>query len=82
MTTCSPLSWCVTIYNSTTLLYYIIFAGTIYLPFDPILLQSINNEFILHCIDGVDIDDKHRGLSKIIYKYINYNIFYSCLTSY
>ena len=56
--------------NIITILYYILNTGTVYLPFDPILLQSINNEFILRCIDGIHIDGKHRGLSKIIYKYI------------
>ena len=68
--------------NSITLLYYILITGTVYLPFGSILLQSINNEFILHCIDGVYIDGKRWGLSKIIYKYTHYYVFYSCVTNY
>jgi hypothetical protein len=45
-----------------------LYPGTIYLPFEPILFQSVNNPFILRCFDGIHVDGKHRGLSKAIYK--------------
>ena len=43
-------------------------AGTVYMLFEPLLVQSINNQFVFKCVDGIHIDGKDRGLSKIIYK--------------
>jgi len=43
-------------------------AGTVYMLFEPLLLQSINNQFVFRCVDGIHIDGKDRGLSKMIYK--------------
>lgn len=45
-----------------------LYPGTLYLPSDPILFQSINNSYILRCIDGIHIDGKNKGLSKLIYR--------------
>eukprot|EP00095_Tigriopus_kingsejongensis_P007837 maker-scaffold1517_size37798-snap-gene-0.10 protein:Tk07837 transcript:maker-scaffold1517_size37798-snap-gene-0.10-mRNA-1 annotation:"predicted protein" len=45
-----------------------LYPGTIYEPFQPILIQSIGNQYILRCIDGINIDGNNRGLSKIVYK--------------
>ena len=42
--------------------------GTVYYPTDPIFFQSINNQFMFRCSDGVHIDGKDRGLSKSIFK--------------
>jgi len=44
------------------------YPGTIYYPSDPLLIQSINNPFILRCIDGLMVDGNHRGISKLIYR--------------
>ena len=45
-----------------------IYPGTVYQPFEPIWLASINNHYILSCFDGVLIDAKPAQLSRIIYK--------------
>jgi len=45
-----------------------LYPGTVYAPGDPILLQSLNNCYILCCADGYYIDGKSHGLSKLIYK--------------
>ncbi|XP_033099066.1 SET domain-containing protein 9-like [Anneissia japonica] len=45
-----------------------IYPGTIYHPYDPIFLQSINNSFIFRCLDGLYIDGNDKGLSKIIFR--------------
>lgn len=52
------------------LLTYMLFAGTVYLPHEPLFFQSLWNPFIFRCADGVMIDGNHRGLSKWIYKYV------------
>ena len=44
------------------------FAGTVYLPHEPLFLQSLRNPFVFRCADGVMIDGNHRGLSKWIFK--------------
>ncbi|CAJ1071940.1 SET domain-containing protein 9 [Xyrichtys novacula] len=44
------------------------YPGTVYQPYEPILLQSIRNPFIFRCIDGVLIDGNDKGISKMIYK--------------
>ncbi|KAK2725293.1 hypothetical protein QYM36_001670 [Artemia franciscana] len=45
-----------------------LYPGTVYYPTDPIFFQSINNQFMFRCSDGVHIDGKDRGLSKSIFK--------------
>ncbi|KAL9951881.1 hypothetical protein ACROYT_G044621 [Oculina patagonica] len=44
------------------------YPGTIYWPYEPILIQSIGNPFIFCCIDGILLDGNDKGLSKIIYR--------------
>ncbi|XP_066298577.1 SET domain-containing protein 9-like [Branchiostoma lanceolatum] len=44
------------------------YPGTMYYPFEPILLQSIANPFVFRCIDGVFIDGNDRNFSKMIYR--------------
>ncbi|XP_061696038.1 SET domain-containing protein 9 [Syngnathoides biaculeatus] len=44
------------------------YPGTIYQPYEPILLQSIRNPFVFRCIDGVLVDGNDRGISKMVYK--------------
>lgn len=44
------------------------YPGTIYQPYEPILLQSIRNPFVFRCIDGVLVDGKDQGLSKMVFK--------------
>ncbi|XP_071850141.1 uncharacterized protein [Apostichopus japonicus] len=43
------------------------YPGTIYLPSEPILLQSLGNPFIFRCADGLLIDGCDKRLSKMIY---------------
>ncbi|XP_071452322.1 SET domain-containing protein 9-like [Hetaerina americana] len=45
-----------------------LYPGTIYRPYEPILLQSLGNPFIFRCLDGIHIDGKDTGISKAIYK--------------
>ncbi|XP_046385676.1 SET domain-containing protein 9-like [Ischnura elegans] len=45
-----------------------LYPGTIYRPYEPILLQSLGNPFIFRCLDGFLIDGKDTGISKAIYK--------------
>ena len=47
------------------LLYFI---GTVYNSYEPIFFQSLANPFIFRCIDGVLIDGKDTGLSRMIYR--------------
>ncbi|KAI8509921.1 SET domain-containing protein 9 [Branchiostoma belcheri] len=44
------------------------YPGTMYYPFEPILLQSIANPFVFRCIDGVFIDGNDCRISKMIYR--------------
>lgn len=44
------------------------YPGTIYQPYEPILLQSIRNPFIFCCIDGILIDGNDKGMSKMIFR--------------
>ncbi|KAI8993137.1 hypothetical protein BDB01DRAFT_775263 [Pilobolus umbonatus] len=48
------------------------YPGTIYLPSEPILFVSINNQYILRCVDGICIDGKSTGLSGRVYKSLYY----------
>lgn len=44
------------------------YPGTLYRRFEPLLLPSLGNSFILRCMDGVHIDGNDRFLSKTIYR--------------
>ena len=48
-----------------------LYPGTIYMPYQPILLPSIKNPYIFRCSDGIFIDGNYRGLSAMIYKSIH-----------
>ena len=48
-----------------------LYPGTIYMPYQPILLPSIKNPYVFRCSDGVFIDGNYRGLSAMIYKSIH-----------
>lgn len=45
-----------------------IYPGTLYSPYDPLLLVSIRNQYILRCYDGVFVDGKRRGVSGLVYR--------------
>ncbi|XP_028413036.1 SET domain-containing protein 9-like [Dendronephthya gigantea] len=45
-----------------------IYPGTVYQSYEPIFFQSLANSFIFRCIDGILIDGKDTGLSRIIYR--------------
>ncbi|XP_064386016.1 SET domain-containing protein 9-like [Halichondria panicea] len=45
-----------------------LYPGTVYLPSEPVLLQSLGNPFLFRCADGWMIDGHSRGLSNWIYK--------------
>ncbi|XP_013881209.1 SET domain-containing protein 9 [Austrofundulus limnaeus] len=44
------------------------YPGTIYQPYEPILLQSICNPFVFRCIDGVLVDGNDKGISKMVFR--------------
>uniref|UniRef100_A0A3Q2ZQ48 SET domain containing 9 n=1 Tax=Kryptolebias marmoratus TaxID=37003 RepID=A0A3Q2ZQ48_KRYMA len=44
------------------------YPGTIYQPYEPILLQSIRNSFVFRCIDGVLVDGNDKGISKMVFR--------------
>ncbi|KAK3595261.1 hypothetical protein CHS0354_010869 [Potamilus streckersoni] len=44
------------------------YPGTIYQPYEPTLFQSLGNQFIFRCIDGLLIDGNDRKLSRFVYK--------------
>ncbi|XP_061746229.1 SET domain-containing protein 9 [Nerophis ophidion] len=44
------------------------YPGTIYQPYEPILLQSIRNPFVFRCLDGVLVDGNDKAISKMVYK--------------
>ncbi|KAM6918436.1 SET domain-containing protein 9 [Xenentodon cancila] len=44
------------------------YPGTVYQPYEPILLQSIKNPFVFRCIDGVLIDGNDKGLSRMVFR--------------
>lgn len=44
------------------------YPGTIYQPYEPILLQSIGNPFVFRCIDGVLVDGNDKGISKMVFR--------------
>ena len=46
-----------------------LYPGTVYQPQDPVLLQSLGNQFILRCCDGLLLDGNNRGfLSPLIFR--------------
>ena len=45
-----------------------IYPGTLYSPYDPLLLVSIRNQYILRCYDGVFVDGKRGGMSGLVYR--------------
>ena len=45
-----------------------IYPGTVYLPFDPLLLVSIRNPYLLRRCDGMFLDGKSVGLSGLLYR--------------
>jgi hypothetical protein len=44
------------------------YPGTFYAPYDPILLPSLANAYILRCVDGAYVDGKARALSASIHR--------------
>ena len=48
-----------------------LYPGTIYLPYQPILLPSIGNPYIFRCADGIFIDGNYKGLSALFYRSIH-----------
>lgn len=44
------------------------YPGTVYQPYEPILLQSIRNPFVFRCIDGVLVDGNDRGISRMVFR--------------
>nr|XP_045596485.1 SET domain-containing protein 9-like [Procambarus clarkii] len=45
-----------------------LYPGAIYLPFQPIFIQSINNPFIFRCIDGILVDGHDKRISKYLFR--------------
>ncbi|CAD6188287.1 unnamed protein product [Caenorhabditis auriculariae] len=45
-----------------------VYPGTIYRVGDPLLLQSLGNQFVLTCRDGVSVDGNDRRLSRIVHR--------------
>ncbi|KAL3869853.1 hypothetical protein ACJMK2_042481 [Sinanodonta woodiana] len=43
------------------------YPGTIYQPYEPTFFQSLGNQFIFRCIDGLLIDGNDRRLSRFVY---------------
>ncbi|XP_005752534.1 SET domain-containing protein 9 [Pundamilia nyererei] len=44
------------------------YPGTVYQPYEPILLQSIRNPFVFRCIDGILVDGNDKGISRMVFK--------------
>lgn len=45
-----------------------IYPGLVYNSWEPILLQSINNQFVFRCIDNIHVDGNDRGMSRYLYR--------------
>ncbi|XP_020891831.1 SET domain-containing protein 9-like [Exaiptasia diaphana] len=45
-----------------------LYPGCIYWPHEPILFQSISNQFVFRCVDGLLIDGNDRSISKHIFR--------------
>ena len=48
-----------------------LYPGTIYMPYQPILLPSLKNPYIFRCSDGVFVDGNYKGISAAIYRSIH-----------
>lgn len=48
-----------------------LYPGTVYMPYQPILLPSIRNPYVFRCSDGVFIDGNYKGMSAMIYRSIH-----------
>ncbi|XP_015259219.1 PREDICTED: SET domain-containing protein 9 [Cyprinodon variegatus] len=46
----------------------VMYPGTVYQPYEPILLQSIRNPFVFRCIDGVLVDGNDKGISRMVFR--------------
>ncbi|MED6265205.1 hypothetical protein CHARACLAT_023030 [Characodon lateralis] len=44
------------------------YPGTVYQPYEPILLQSIRNPFVFRCIDGVLVDGNDKSISRMVFR--------------
>uniref|UniRef100_T1J1L5 UMP-CMP kinase n=1 Tax=Strigamia maritima TaxID=126957 RepID=T1J1L5_STRMM len=45
-----------------------LYPGTVYKPAEPLFFQSIGNQFILQCTDGLFVDGSKKRISKHIFK--------------
>ena len=45
-----------------------LYPGSIYYPGDSIFFQSIRNQFVFRCHDGIFIDGNNKGMSRMIFK--------------
>jgi len=45
-----------------------LYPGTVYQPYQSILLQSVRNQFLFRCADGVLVDGKDTAISSTIYR--------------
>lgn len=45
-----------------------LYPGLLYLPFQPIFLQSVGNSFVFRCIDGVHVDGNDRRMSRAAFR--------------
>eukprot|EP00092_Neocalanus_flemingeri_P032545 GFUD01035395.1.p1 GENE.GFUD01035395.1~~GFUD01035395.1.p1 ORF type:complete len:269 (+),score=69.68 GFUD01035395.1:58-864(+) len=45
-----------------------LYPGTVYQPYQPVLIQSLTNQFIFRCVDGVHVDGSHGWLSRAIFR--------------
>ena len=44
-----------------------LYPGTVYEPGQPVLLQSVANQYILRCSDGIMVDGNNRGVSRMVF---------------
>jgi len=45
-----------------------LYPGTVYQPYQPILLQSLGNQYIFRCADGVHVDGSDSWVSRAIFR--------------
>jgi len=45
-----------------------LYPGTVYQPYQPILIQSVGNQFLFRCADGVILDGNHSLLASAIFR--------------
>ena len=48
-----------------------LYPGSIYMPYQPILLPSICNPYVFRCADGCFIDGNYKGISALIFRSIH-----------